>query len=32
MGYQDLEHPEIRWIEQTGYPSYMQEERVREDG
>ena len=24
----DLEHPEIGWIERTGYPSWMQE---RED-
>ena len=22
-----LEHPEIGWIERTGYPSWMQEER-----
>ena len=21
----DLEHPEIGWIERTGYPSWMQE-------
>ena len=32
-----LEHPEISWIERTGYPSWMQEtggypkENVRED-
>lgn len=25
-----LEHPEIAWIERTGYPSWMQE-RDRED-
>ena len=23
--YRDLEHPEIGWIERTGYPSWMQE-------
>lgn len=23
--YRDLEHPEISWIERTGYPSWMQE-------
>lgn len=23
--YRDLEHPEITWIERTGYPSWMQE-------
>ena len=22
----DLEHPEIGWIERTGYPSWMQED------
>ena len=22
-----LEHPEIQWIERTGYPSWMQERR-----
>jgi hypothetical protein len=22
----DLQHPEIDWIERTGYPSWMQEE------
>ena len=24
--FRDLEHPEIGWIERTGYPSWMQEE------
>ena len=24
--YRDLEHPEITWIERTGYPSWMQED------
>lgn len=24
--YPMLEHPEIGWIERTGYPSWMQEE------
>lgn len=23
--YRDLQHPEIDWIERTGYPSWMQE-------
>ena len=23
--YRDLEHPEITWIERTGYPSWMHE-------
>ena len=23
--YRDLEHPEIGWVERTGYPSWMQE-------
>ena len=23
--YRGLEHPEINWIERTGYPSWMQE-------
>lgn len=23
--YRGLEHPEITWIERTGYPSWMQE-------
>lgn len=23
--YRDLEHPEITWIERTGYPSCIQE-------
>ena len=26
-----LEHPEIAWIERTGYPSWMQEEEVLND-
>ena len=26
-----LEHPEIGWIEKTGYPSWMQEEEVLND-
>lgn len=26
MMFRDLEHPEIGWIERTGYPSWMQEE------
>ena len=26
-----LEHPEIGWIERTGYPSWMQEE-IDEEG
>lgn len=25
MGRFDIEHPEIGWIERTGYPSWMQE-------
>lgn len=25
-----LEHPEIGWIERTGYPSWMQEEETEE--
>ena len=24
--YQGLQHPEIDWIERTGYPSWMQED------
>lgn len=31
MKDQELEHPEIRWIRETGYPSCLQEEKVRED-
>ena len=27
-----LEHPEIGWIERTGYPSWMQEENDNEEG
>lgn len=27
----DLEHPEISWIERTGYPSWMQGE-IDEEG
>lgn len=26
-----LEHPEIGWIERTGYPSWMQEREVLND-
>lgn len=26
-----LEHPEITWIERTGYPSWLQEGRKEED-
>lgn len=26
-----LQHPEITWIEQTGYPSWMQETEVLND-
>ena len=26
-----LEHPEIGWIERTGYPSWMQEPEEEED-
>jgi hypothetical protein len=26
-----LEHPEIGWIERTGYPSWMQESRTPEE-
>lgn len=26
-----LEHPEIAWIERTGYPSWMQETEVLND-
>lgn len=29
--YRDLEHPEIGWIERTGYPSWMQESEVLND-
>lgn len=25
------EHPEIQWIERTGYPSWMQEDESREE-
>lgn len=28
--YRDLEHPEITWIERTGYPSWMQEREESE--
>lgn len=31
MVYRDLEHPEIAWIERTGYPSWMQERDRDED-
>ena len=26
-----LQHPEIDWIERTGYPSYMQEGETKEE-
>lgn len=26
-----LEHPEVSWIERTGYPSWMQETEEAED-
>lgn len=26
-----LEHPEIGWIERTGYPSWMQEDEPEEE-
>ena len=29
--YPMLEHPEIGWIERTGYPSWMQEGEDREE-
>lgn len=29
--YEGLEHPEISWIENTGYPSYLQEDGYDED-
>lgn len=29
--HQMLEHPEIGWIERTGYPSWMQERDRDED-
>ena len=28
--YTMIEHPEIGWIERTGYPSWMQEEEESE--
>lgn len=28
--FNDLEHPEIGWIERTGYPSWMQEREESE--
>ena len=28
--YRGLEHPEITWIERTGYPSWMQEGDTQE--
>lgn len=31
MMFNDLEHPEIGWIERTGYPSWMQEDEVLND-
>ena len=31
MMCRDLEHPEIGWIERTGYPSWMQERAFDED-
>lgn len=27
----DLQHPEIDWIERTGYPSWLQETGCEED-
>lgn len=27
----DIEHPEIGWIERTGYPSWMQESDDEDD-
>ena len=30
-GLSMLEHPEIGWIERTGYPSWMQERNYAED-
>lgn len=29
--YQIPDHPEIQWIENTGYPSWMQDEEEPED-
>lgn len=29
--YPMLEHPEIGWIERTGYPSWMQEKEEHEE-
>lgn len=29
--YPMLEHPEIGWIERTGYPSWMQEDDSEEE-
>lgn len=29
--YQIPDHPEIQWIERTGYPSYMQEEEYEDE-
>lgn len=29
--YPMLEHPEIGWIERTGYPSWMQEDDHKEE-
>lgn len=29
--YRGLEHPEIGWIERTGYPSWMQEGETDEE-
>ena len=31
MDDQELEHPEIRWIRETGYPSFAQEKKIMED-
>ena len=28
----NLEHPEIAWIERTGYPSWMQPREDEDDG
>ena len=29
--YRGLQHPEIDWIERTGYPSWMQEDNEPDD-
>ena len=30
--YLELQHPEITWIERTGYPSWMQDDVDDDDG